>query len=171
MKNYQLNHNEYVHLKMKFPIYLILDSVSDPVNIGSIFRLSDALGVSKIYICGVDPIIMKNKKIKKVSRSTTKYVDFTFCENITDCINNLKQNDCKVLALEITDKSKSINTYLFYKNKKYAFVIGNEEHGISDEALNLVDDCVHIDMYGENSSMNVSVATGIAVNQCVTKIK
>ena len=42
---------------------------------------------------------------------------------------------------------------------------------MSQDVLDVVDDSLHIDMYGNNSSMNVSVATGIAVNQCLNKIK
>ena len=41
--NRQLAHNEYIHEVKKFPIYLILDNINDIVNIGSIFRISDAL--------------------------------------------------------------------------------------------------------------------------------
>jgi len=41
--NRQLTHNDYIHEVKKFPIYLILDNINDIVNIGSIFRISDAL--------------------------------------------------------------------------------------------------------------------------------
>ncbi len=171
MNNYQLSHEEYNHEKKIFPIYLVLDEVEDPINIGSIFRLADALGVEKILLCGVDDSILLNKKIKRVSRNTIEYVDYEFFENTLDCIEYLKNRNVEVLALEITNKSISLNTYGFTKQKQYAFVIGNEEHGVSNEVLNIVDNSVHIDMYGNNSSMNVSVATGIAINECLNKIK
>ena len=57
------------------------------------------------------------------------------------------------------------------KEKIEICIIGNEEKGVSQDVLDVVDDSLHIDMYGNNSSMNVSVATGIAVNQCLNKIK
>ena len=166
----QLNHNEYVHEVKKFPVYLVLDKVSDPVNIGSIFRLADALGVSKIYLCNTN-IDINYKKIKRVSRSTNEYVEYEIYSNIVECINEIKKNNIKVLALEITDNSISLNKYEFDKNKSYAFIIGNEQNGISKEALDLCDESIHIDMYGNNSSMNVSVATAIAVYQCVKNLK
>ena len=62
--NRQLNHNEYIHELKKFPIYLILDNINDIVNIGSIFRISDALGVSKIYLCNTN-IDLNEKKLKE----------------------------------------------------------------------------------------------------------
>lgn len=169
--NYQLSYDEYLHLKRKFPIYLILDNVNDPANIGSIFRISDALGVSKVFICGDVTDIDTNKRVKRVSRNIVSYVDYCYYESTIKCIEDIKKENIYVIVLEITSKSKSINTYCFDKNGKYAFVIGNEESGVSQDALDVVDDSLHIDMYGNNSSMNVSVSTGIAVNQCLNKLR
>ena len=169
MKEKQLNHNEYIHEVKKFPIYLILDNINDIVNIGSIFRISDALGVSKIYLCN-NNIDFNDKKIKRVSRNTNEYVEYEIYSNIVECINKLKNENIKVLALEITDNSISLNKYKFYKNKSYAFIIGNEQNGVSKEALDFCDESIHIDMYGNNSSMNVSVATAIAIYQCIKNI-
>lgn len=166
----QLNHNEYIHELKKFPIYLILDNINDIVNIGSIFRISDALGVSKIYLCNTN-IDFNDKKIKRVSRNTNEYVEYEIYSNIVECINEIKKNNITLLALEITDSSTSLNKYEFDKNKSYAFIIGNEQNGVSKEALDLCDESIHIDMYGNNSSMNVSVATAIAVYQCVKNLK
>ena len=172
MKNIQLTHDNYKHEQKKFPIYLILDNIKDIVNIGSVFRLSDALGVKKIFICGnVEIFDLENKKIKRVSRDTINYVDYEMNENIVSCINDLKNNNIKVLALELTNQSISIQKYKFEKGKSYAFIVGNEQNGVSQEALDIVDASVHIDMFGNNSSMNVSVATGIAVSQCLNKIR
>lgn len=172
MSNIQLTHNNYIHEQKKFPIYLVLDNIKDIVNIGSTFRLSDALGVKKVLICGdIKKTDLENKKTKRVSRNTVNYVDYEINENIVDCINNLKNNNITVLALELTNQSIPIQKYKFEKNKSYAFIIGNEQHGVSQEALDIVDASVHIDMFGNNSSMNVSVATGIAVSQCLNKIR
>ena len=172
MSNIQLTHNDYKHEQKKFPIYLVLDNIKDVVNIGSIFRLSDALGVKKIFICGdIKKTDLENKKTKRVSRNTVNYVDYEIDENIVDCINNLSSYNIKVLALELTNQSIPIQKYKFEKGKSYAFIVGNEQHGVSQEALDIVDTSVHIDMFGNNSSMNVSVATGIAVSQCLNKIR
>ncbi len=63
MSNIQLTHNNYKHEQKKFPIYLVLDNIKDVVNIGSIFRLSDALGIKKILICGdIKKTDLENKK-------------------------------------------------------------------------------------------------------------
>ncbi len=172
MRNIQLTHDNYKHEQRKFPIYLILDNIEDIVNIGSAFRLSDALGVKKIFICSdIEKLDLESKKVKRVSRNTVNYVDYEINKNIISCINDLKNKDIKVLALELTNQSISIQKYKFEKGKSYAFIVGNEQNGVSQEALDIVDASVHIDMFGNNSSMNVSVATGIAVSQCLNKIR
>ncbi len=170
--NVQLTHLTYKHEHKKFPIYLILDNVKDAVNIGSIFRLSDALGVKEIFICGdLSYDDLKNKKLAKVSRNTINYVDYETYPNILECITALQKLNVNILALELTSKSIPIQNYKFEKGKSYAFIIGNERYGISQEVLDNVSDTVHIDMYGNNSSMNLSVATGIAVSECLDKIR
>lgn len=134
--------------------------------------MSDALGVSKIYICGTKPIdILKNKKLTRVSRNTINYVDYEIHDDTKKCIHDLQLHNITVLALELTNQSIPIQNYSFEQQKTYAFVVGNEQDGVSQEALDMVDDTVHIDMFGNNSSMNVSVATGIAISQCVNKIR
>lgn len=172
MTNLQLNHSDYSHEHKKFPIYLILDNINDAVNIGSIFRLSDALGIKKVFVCGaIKAEEFKNKKIIRVSRNTICYVDYEICNDIAKCIGKLKEIKTKILALEITNHSVPVQDYPFEKNNAYAFVLGNEQHGVSQQVLDNVDGTVHIDMFGNNSSMNVSVATGIAVSQCLNKIR
>ena len=172
MNNIQLTHDTYEHEQKHFPIYLVLDNIKDVVNIGSAFRLSDALGVKKIFICGDKNIdIINNKKINRVSRSTINYVNYEIYENIIDCINNLKHENITILALELTTQSIPIQKYKFEKNKHYAFIVGNEQDGVSQQALDAADATIHIDMFGNNSSMNVSVATGIAISQCVNKLR
>ena len=172
MNNIQLTHETYKHEQKHFPIYLILDNIKDIVNIGSAFRLSDALGVKKMFICGKNNInIINNKKINRVSRSTINYVNYEIYENTIDCINDLKNKNITTLALELTTQSIPIQEYEFEKNKHYAFIVGNEQEGVSQQVLDAVDATVHIDMFGTNSSMNVSVATGIAISQCINKLR
>ena len=49
-------------------------------------------------------------------------------------------------------------------------VVGAERYGISENILNILDDCYHIEMYGQNSSMNVAQATSIALYELTKKL-
>ena len=86
----QLRYDEYQHEKKKFPVYLTLDELNNLINIGSIFRIFDALGVSKIYLCN-NSIDFNSKKIKRVSRNTNEYVEYEIYSNIIECINEIKK--------------------------------------------------------------------------------
>lgn len=163
--NNQLTHNEYQHEKNKFPIKIILDNVDDGINVGSIFRLADGFGVSEICLCGSTPSV-ENKTFKKTSRSTQNYVEHSQYEKTIDCINKLKEEEYKIIAIEITSNSSSLQNYNFV-NEKVAIVLGNEKHGVSEEILNVVDDTLHVDMYGNNSSFNVATVTGIVLYEIV----
>ena len=149
------------------PLVLILDNVLDTYNIGSFFRLGDALGVTKIYLCG--PVVTPpNIKIHRASIGTWKWIPWQHCESTIDCIKQLKKNGYQIIACE-QDKN-SVN-YLKAKYKKpIALIAGSEMYGISKEVLKLVDQIIEIPMYGINISLNVLVATSIISFDVLSKI-
>jgi 23S rRNA (guanosine2251-2'-O)-methyltransferase len=140
------------------PIVLVLDNVLDTYNIGSFFRLADALGAEKIYLCG--PVVTPpNIKIHRASIGTWKWIPWQHCQSTIECIQQLKKDGYQIIACE-QDKN-SVN-YLQAKYKKpVALIAGSEMYGISTEVLKLVDQIVEIPMYGINISLNVLVATSI----------
>lgn len=167
---HQLEHQEYKHEVRKFPLYIILDNVEEDFNIGSMFRISDAFGVKKIFLCGEYSKFIY-KKIDRISRNTIRYTEYEICSDLEECINRIKNEGFKVIALEITNKSLSLNKINFQNDDKIAILIGNEKHGVSEKGLRMCSQSYHIDMFGNNSSINVAVATGIALNQCANIMK
>ncbi|MDD4547901.1 MAG: TrmH family RNA methyltransferase [Bacilli bacterium] len=168
--NNQLEHENYKHDKIKYPLTIILNNVDDPSNVGGIFRIADALGFEKVIMCG-STVNTDNKNVKKVSRSTIKYVDNIICDDIHNCIEELKQQNYTIVALEITDSSISLDNFQVPASKKVAIIVGNEKYGVEESVLKLADFTVHIDMNGVNSSMNVAVATGICGYQIIKLLK
>src|SRR3989338_10350628 len=69
-------------------IYLVLDNVLDTYNIGSIFRLADAVAAKKVYLCGQTEI-PPNHRIKKASINTTEWVELEYCESALEAITKL----------------------------------------------------------------------------------
>ncbi|MCB7480222.1 TrmH family RNA methyltransferase [Christiangramia sediminis] len=163
----QLTHNESSFQKKEFPIILLLDNILGEANLGSMFRLADAFGIQKIIFCGSEPNL-KSNRLKRTARNTYKTVDSEFKEDPTEAIKELKIKGFRSLAIEITSSSKAVENISLENNEKILLVAGNERHGISDEALKLCDDCYHIEMFGENSSMNVAQSVGIALYE-ITK--
>ena len=75
--------------KRRYPIYLILDNVYDTYNIGGLFRLGDALAISKLYICG-ESEIPPNIKIKRASIGTYKIVPWSYKKTAVEAIDEIK---------------------------------------------------------------------------------
>ena len=69
----QLTHKESNQTQNSFPIVLVCDGVQSPSNIGALFRIGDAFGVSKIYFCNAD-INFYSPRLQKTARNTQLYV-------------------------------------------------------------------------------------------------
>ena len=149
------------------PIVLVLDNVLDTYNIGSFFRLADALAVEKIYLCG-SVVTPPNIKIHRASIGTWKWVPWQHFESTKECLQQLKKDGYQIIACEQSQNSVE------YQKAKYkspiAIIAGSESYGISKEILKLVDQVIEIPMYGVNISLNVLVATSIIAFDAVSKI-
>ena len=162
----QLNHYNTNFTKRTFPIILVCDNVTNAPNIGSLFRIADAFGVEKLILCGPD--VSLGRKMTKTSRATEKVVNFELAEDALVTVETLKSDGYQIISLEITSTSKSINTFQFSKSKPIALIIGDENFGVSNTILKQSDAIIHIDMFGQNSSMNAVQATNIALYE-ITK--
>lgn len=64
-----LSHREYQHPVDKFPVTVLVDDFNVPMNVGSVFRLCDALGVEKLYLTGVSPLPSNHKRAHRDARN------------------------------------------------------------------------------------------------------
>jgi len=64
MENIQLDHSHHQHKVEKYPVCFLVHDMEVPMNVGSLFRIADALGIEKIYLSGSSPS-PPNSKIKK----------------------------------------------------------------------------------------------------------
>ena len=136
------------------PIYLVLDNVIDTYNIGSLFRLADAIGADKLYICG-NSEYPPSSRIHKAAVGTENWVPWEKKESVTEALVELKSNGVQIVAVEQDKKSvsyKSLNSKIKFP---VAIVIGNETDGVSKEALDSADLIIELPMYGINHSFNV----------------
>ncbi|HYM64966.1 MAG TPA: TrmH family RNA methyltransferase [Candidatus Sulfotelmatobacter sp.] len=141
-------------------IYFILDSVLDTYNVGGIFRLADAIGVKKVYLCG-ETETPPNPRIKKASINTTEWVSWEYLESAKDAIQKIKKETQNIQIIAVEQDEKSV----FYTEIEYklpiAFVVGNETTGISKDVLGLCDYIAEIPMWGVNKSLNVIISLAI----------
>ena len=162
----QLNHYNTKFKKQTFSVIIVAENVSNAPNIGSLFRISDAFGVEKLILCGDN--IALNKKMTKTSRATEKVVSYEFNSSAIEVVKSFKNKGYQIISLEITNKSNPLQTYRFSNKKPIVLVVGDENFGVSEAILSISDDVVHIDMFGQNSSMNVVQATNIILYE-ITK--
>ncbi|HET8855844.1 MAG TPA: TrmH family RNA methyltransferase [Salinimicrobium sp.] len=165
----QLTHRESNFTEKKFPVILVLDGLTSPANIGSIFRFSDSFNIEKMIFCGFSPDLQSNR-LRRTARSTLEKVSFGHEEKAVEACKELKKKGYNLVALEITDRSISVEDYPVTTGQKIALIIGNEKTGISEEVLKMAKQGIHITMFGKNSSMNVAQATGIALYEITKKL-
>ncbi len=151
------------------PIYLILENVYDTYNVGGLFRLADALAVSKIYLCG-DTETPPNSRIKKASIGTYKIVPWKYMKTTKEAIKELRDKNTKIQIVAIEQSKKSLD----YRKNIYSFplalIVGNETYGVLPETLDTLDHIVEIPMYGINKSLNVIVSAAIVAFYASSKL-
>ena len=137
---------------------LILDSISDPGNLGNLIRTADWFGLKNIYLSenSIDPY---NPKVIRSSMGAHFYINIIQI-NIIKHIEILKKNNFVIIGADIMGE----NLYDWNIPKKWAIVLGNEAHGISKSLRSLITTTVTIPGVKGMESLNVSVAGGILLH-------
>lgn len=166
----QLAHNQVTNNKQKFPLVVIGEELRTPQNVGMSIRVSEAFGVKTFYLNNNSPDL-NNRLVQRTARNTEKALDVISYDNIINLLENLKKENYTLIALEITDNSKDIETYNFNKHEKIALLIGSERFGIQEEALAMCNESIHISMHGLNSSMNVVNSLSVSLYEITKQFK
>lgn len=145
----------------KIPIVVVLDNIRSALNVGSIFRTSDAFAIEKIIICGISAT-PPNREINKTAIGATESVAWEYYGHINEAIGKLKGEGFKIVGVEQTDQSILLSEFTPTK-EKLAVIFGNEVDGISDGILEMMDYCIEIPQFGTKHSLNVSVCAGIVL--------
>ncbi len=147
------------------PIYAMADNIRSLYNVGSIFRSSDGALISKLFLTGFTPHPPR-KEIDKTALGATLTVPWEYHKDPMAAVEQLKQNKIKICALELTDKS--IPYYdLTPEDFPLCLVFGNELTGVSKEVIAAADMAIEVPMYGNKQSLNVAVAYGIVLYDCL----
>ncbi len=154
----------------KLPVVIVLDNVRSGLNVGSVFRTSDAFLIEAIHICGYSPQ-PPHRDILKSALGSTDTVSWKGFETVTESIDQLKNEGFKVFAVEQVENSVSLIDFQVEKGEKIALVFGNEVSGVSEEALALADGCIEVPQWGTKHSLNISVCAGIVIWDVVRKVR
>lgn len=169
MTDRQLTHYEIKNLKNKHRIIVVCDNIITPENVGMIFRQCEAMAVEKLILGGKTPDPTSEKALR-AARSTIKKVNYECIVSTSEYLEGLKSDGYRVIGLEITNNSMPVQSTNFQAWSKIVLVIGSESYGIGEEVLKVIDQNVHIPMYGVNSSMNVVQALAIALYEITNQL-
>jgi len=144
------------------PVYIILDNILDTYNIGSIFRLADAVAAKKIVLCG-QTATPPNIKIHRAAIGTEEWVPWQYAPTAAAAIENLKLKIKNLIVYAIEQSRQSMAYDKVDYRFPIAFVVGNETNGISPDVLKMVDNVLEIPMWGFNKSLNVMVSLAVVL--------
>ena len=156
----RINIEEFKNVQ-KTPITIILDNVRSALNVGSVFRTSDAFLIENIILCGITST-PPNKEIRKAALGASDSVNWRFEENTIDAVTKLKTDGYHIMGIEQADKSSKLNNFTL-SNKPIAIIMGNEVNGVSQDVIDICDEVLEIPQFGTKHSLNISVTTGIII--------
>jgi len=138
-------------------IFLVLDGIEDPHNLGAMIRSCDAFSIDGI-------IIPKNRSVSitetvaHVSTGAIEYVPICMVNNLAQALKKLKENNTWVVGTDASAKEYASD---IDKSLNIAVIIGSEGFGISKTVKNECDYYIQIPMTGHVNSLNASVSCGI----------
>ncbi|OPZ91567.1 MAG: putative TrmH family tRNA/rRNA methyltransferase [Firmicutes bacterium ADurb.Bin419] len=137
--------------------FVVLDSLQDPGNMGTIIRTADAVGVTAVIV-SKGCVDVYNPKVLRSTMGSLFHIPVCYSENILETLQEMKDKGIKLCAAHLKGRKNYFE--LNYK-ENIAIIIGNEANGISDSVVDISDELVKIPMLGKSESLNASVAAGL----------
>lgn len=148
------------------PLYVVLESVEKPGNLGAILRSADAAGVTAVIVC--DPLTdLYNPNLIRSSIGAVFTVPVVACTSEA-CISFLKENGVQILTAQLQD------SHLYYDQdmtQPTAIVMGTEATGLTSQWREAADAHIRIPMLGRLDSLNVSVSAAILMYEAIRQRK
>lgn len=155
-------------------VVLIAHNVRSCLNVGSLLRTADGLGIEHVYLTGYTPYPLTDNdprlphlarqisnRINKSALGAENMVAWSHAENLTPLLAQLRADSYLIAALEQTERSVPLDQ--FHTDKPIALIVGREVEGVEPEVLAQCDTAIEIPMYGQKESFNVSIAAAIAL--------
>lgn len=144
---------------------VVMEAFCDPQNVNAVLRTCEAFGVQTLH--AVEGPLKPYDRNKKISQNADKWLEVTRWKTTRECLTHLHELGFTVYATHLGEGSVPLGNLSFAQ--KVALVFGNENRGVSDEALALSDARYMIPMRGFSQSLNVSVAAAISLATAVER--
>ncbi len=147
----------------QIPLFLILDGVTDPHNLGACLRTADAAGVHAV-IAPRDRAVGLNSTVQRVACGAAETVPYLMVTNLARTMRQLKERDVWLVG---TDDEASGSMHTVDARRAMAWVMGAEGEGMRRLTRETCDELVTIPMLGSVESLNVSVASAVCLYETV----
>ena len=144
-------------LKVKNPLFVLLEDLQDPGNLGTILRTGEGAGVTAV-IMSRNTVDIFNPKTIRATMGSVYRVPFLYVDSLEDTIKSLHNANIKTYAAHL--KGETYYDSFSFKEGT-AFLIGNEGNGLKKETADLASSYLKIPMEGQVESLNAAIATAL----------
>jgi TrmH family RNA methyltransferase len=148
-------------------LYLLLDNLRDPGNLGTIIRTAEGVGVSGV-ILSKESVDLFNPKVVRSTMGSIFRVPFLYVDNLPQTIETLKSSGTSVYGTFMEGSE------IYYEKdfkKPSAIVIGNEANGISPSVKETLSGHIRIPMEGKLESLNAAVSAAVVLYEAARQRK
>ncbi len=153
----------------KFPYVIVLDDIRSMNNVGSALRTADAFAAHKVYMCGITAT-PPHRDISKTALGADETVAWQHASDALALCVDLQKKGYQVVAVEQIENSTMLPNFVVDKNKKYAFVFGNEVMGVNEAIVKMADVHLEIPQFGTKHSLNIGVSLGVVCWETVRQL-
>ena len=146
--------------KPRLPIRVVLDRVTQAYNMGSIFRLCDAMLAERLVITGAE-VDLRKRNLGQAACGTQFWTPWSQEKSAVEAVLRAKDEGYQIAAVELA--SNSVRPEAFAPNFPVCLVLGGEFDGVSQDVLDLADAVIEIPMRGMANSINISTAAAIVL--------
>lgn len=149
-------------------IFVLANNIRSLYNVGSLFRLCDGVGVSKLFLTGItgSPFedIRHQRQRRQIAKTALEGLDsvpWEYTENPLHVIGSLKRQGVQIVVLEQTDHSVPYLEAVY--RQPLCLVLGHERDGVDRDVIEHADLAIELPMHGRGQSLNVVSAASAAL--------
>lgn len=143
--------------KGKLPLFVVLENLQDPGNLGTIMRTGEGAGITGV-IMSKETVDIYNPKTIRATMGSVYRVPFLYTEDLQAMIHRMQDYGVKIYAAHLKG-TKDYDACDY--GQPTAFLIGNEGNGLTDAMAALADTYIRIPMEGRLESLNAAVAAAL----------
>ncbi|MFI3238832.1 MAG: RNA methyltransferase [Lachnospiraceae bacterium] len=146
-------------LQIEHPLFLLLEEMQDPGNLGTVVRTGEGAGVDAVFLTN-DSVDIYNPKTIRATMGSIFRMPILYIEETAKILSTFSKYGVKTYAAHLDDS-------VLYTEPDYsvgtAFLIGNEGNGLKKTTADAADQYIKIPMSGSVESLNASIATSLLI--------